>query len=123
VHKSDCEAGTTLEFTIPIRTGQGLNAREHWAVKADRVQRERHGVILLFPRRKRLKPPYDVHLVRISPSASPMDDDNVVGALKAIRDEVAAQLQVDDGDKKRIRFTYGDERGLWGVRIKIEGSE
>jgi hypothetical protein len=49
-----------------------------------------------------------------------MDDDNLPGSLKAIRDEVASVLGVDDGDRARIRFAYAQERGEWGVRVRIE---
>lgn len=59
-----------------------------------------------------------VHLVRIAPHR--LDDDNVRGALKAIRDEVAAWLGRDDGERE-LRFTYDQEqRGADVYRVRIE---
>ena len=64
--------------------------------------------------------PHDVHvtLVRIAPGT--LDDDNVRGALKAVRDEVAAWIDRDDRDKT-LRFDYGQEsHGADVYRVRIE---
>jgi hypothetical protein len=49
------------------------------------------------------------------------DDDGVVSSYKSLRDCIAKELGVDDGDK-RIRFEYGqvETRGQVGTLIKIE---
>lgn len=116
---------TELDFVVPVRTGRGLNDRLHWAVRAGKVKRERAAVSLSWPRASGVKVrpslPVDVHLVRLSPATRRMDDDGVQGALKAVRDQVAAELGADDGDRTRLRFTYGQERGPWGVRVSIRG--
>jgi hypothetical protein len=116
----------TVEFSIPIRTKPGLNEREHWRVRAARVKKERSATrVLMLSAWRRFhqvppEPPWLVTLTRASPGTRPMDDDNLPGSLKAIRDEVASVLGVDDGDKARIRFAYAQERGEWGVRVRIE---
>lgn len=106
---------------VPLRTAPGLNAREHFRVRASRFKRERKVTAWalqgLRPERPRI--PCTVHLVRSSPGTRPADDDNLAGALKAVRDEVAAWLGVDDGNRAAVRFTYGQKRGPWGVEISF----
>lgn len=66
------------------------------------------------------RPRFHVHLVRVSPKrGKQLDDDNCIASFKHVRDQVAAQLGVDDGDRQRIRFTYDQERGPWNVRIEL----
>lgn len=109
-----------VRFVVPIRTSTGLNAREHWAVRKKRVSAERAATRLLW-RAARQRPvlPVDIQLVRIAPGTRPMDDDNLPGSMKAIRDELAELLGVDDGNRAVIRFTYAQERGPWGVRVTV----
>lgn len=113
-------SGTRHEFEIPVRTISAPNAREHWAVRARRVKFERNAVALCFPRRLRKSKEVEkdddggdvlfaVRLTRIS-SRLITDGDNLQGALKAVRDEVAKQLGIDDGDK-RVTWTYGQRQG------------
>ena len=106
--------------------GRGLNDRLHWAVRAKHTKRERGQVIWAFMQYelgggKLPAQPYDVRLVRVySARERLMDDDNWVGACKGARDQIAAQLGVNDGDREAIRFQYEQERGTKsGVRIEI----
>lgn len=95
------------------------------AAEASRKTRREVGLILTqLP-----KPPlevdgrpneYVVTLTRISMGG--LDSDNLCGAFKATRDEVAAWIGIDDGHR-RIRFEYRQEgcrRKLFGIRIEIE---
>jgi hypothetical protein len=62
-----------------------------------------------------------VTLVRIC--CGVLDDDNLRGALKAVRDEVAAWLGIDDGDVPRLRFEYDQQvckRGYRAVRVEVD---
>ena len=102
---------------IPIRTGRGLNAREAWQSRARRVKAERQAVAWLL-RGKKPVLPCTVRLTRCAPSNG-MDDDGVVGALKAVRDQVAEWLGVDDKDSARVRYVYAQCRAAWGVRIEF----
>lgn len=65
-------------------------------------------------------------LIRISrPSATgwkPLDDDNLRASFKQVRDQVAEELHVNDGDRKRVHWDYDDEEGPWGIRIEIQES-
>lgn len=114
--------GTCL---APLRTRTGLNVREHWAARAKRVKRERTagqfaaksavaGADPWWTEGRR----YVVTLTRVGPRTC--DDDNLLGALKGFRDGVADALQVDDGNTKAVRWAYQQERGPWGVRVRLE---
>lgn len=126
---------SAIEFTVPIRTKTGLNAREHWAAKANRVKRERNATRVAFEvalgcrysgqgkgRAATLTAiaPQTVTLTRVGPRLA--DDDNAAAGLKAVRDEVAVILGHDDGSAW-FTWRYVQERGPWGVRVRIEKTE
>jgi hypothetical protein len=112
----------TVRFTVPVRTVSESNTRCFWAVKAKRVKMQRQAVALLFPRtaktvaRRAVDGGLTVELVRVA--RRELDDDNLRGALKAVRDEVAKQLGVDDADK-RVSWTYGQRVGPYAVEVTI----
>jgi hypothetical protein len=58
-------------------------------------------------------------LTRFAPSNG-LDDDNLTGALKGVRDAVAQWLEVDDRDRSRVRYVYEQQRGSWGVGIEFK---
>lgn len=118
-----------ISVTIPIRTVSEANARGHWTARAGRTKRHRTATALTLRSRVvgRLRPPCVVSLTRIAPRS--LDDDNLRGALKAVRDEVAVWLglptnrrgQADDSDP-RVRWEYAQERGAprqYAVRVEI----
>lgn len=127
-----------LTFTVPVKATFTLNSREHWSARARKRKAERDAVKLAWlvavkkrPSGQRTSwaistmfgPPGHrlvVTLTRIGPRK--LDSDNVQGALKAIRDEVAARLGLDDGDP-RITWRYEQERGAYAVRVCIETAE
>ena len=89
-----------------------LADRDGSAMELDRIE----------DRRKR----FHVTMTRIGPRA--LDDDNLAYACKAARDRVAKWLGVDDGDTKRVTWSYAQEKGKpreYAVRIEIarRGSE
>lgn len=88
--------------------------------RARAVRDERFAVgLVLATMRKECPcgPKWRVVLVRVAPSGG-LDGDNLQGALKGVRDEVAAFLGVDDGGT-RVTWEYGQRRGDWGVEIRI----
>lgn len=111
-------------FTLPIKTVGGLNAREHWRKRAARVKNERQAAkfgafSVLFGADPR---PCIVTMVRLSPGM--LDDDNLQGALKGIRDGIADAIGVDDR-VPTIEWRYGQakcKRGQFGVFVKIESN-
>lgn len=112
-------SGFTL--LVPIRTVSAPNAREHHHARASRVRKERAAVRFCWvaARKPKIPLPALVELTRVSPHHSDIDDDNVRGALKAIRDEVAAIAGCDDDAKAPIAWTYQQERGAWGVKVRV----
>lgn len=107
----------TTAVVVPVRTENPLNGTHgHWRVKAAARKRQRRAAHLMCPPAAL---PCTVRLVRLS--AGTLDDDNLRGALKAIRDGVADRLGVPDNDP-RVRWEYGQERvkrGTYGVRIEL----
>jgi hypothetical protein len=104
-------------YNLPIKTVTGLNAREHWRKRAARVKAERHTTAHIV---KPFPVPCIVRLIRLSPAMC--DDDNLQGACKAIRDEIAKVCGVDDGPQGPITWVYAQEkckRGHFGVRVEM----
>lgn len=103
---------TFFKFTIPVVTGRGLNDRKNRWVKAERNTVERDATLVCFPRLAKNQVPALVKLVRCAPpdvtGRFGLDDDNLAGALKQVRDAVAKQLGVDDRDP-RVDFMYGQK--------------
>jgi hypothetical protein len=114
--------------TIPIdgmRLGAALNARVHWSKRAARAKKERAVVATVLrcqwmPHDEGKGPPTTCTLARIAPRM--LDDDNLAGAFKSIRDEVAAFFGVDDGPKGPIAWRYEQRRGApkeYAVQIAL----
>lgn len=107
-----------IDVEVPIVTTSKLNDRVHWAVKAKAARRERAATLLMLLTTSGPPPlPVTVTLTRVAPRE--LDDDNVRGALKCVRDEVASWLGVDDRDA-RVTWGYAQAKGQPGVRIRIE---
>lgn len=105
-------------YLIPIKTVTGLNAREHWRARASRVKKERQAAALIV---KPFPIPCVVRMTRLSSRLC--DDDNLQGACKAIRDQIAEILGSHDGPRSPIKWEYAQEqckRGEFGVRIEFE---
>ncbi len=98
-------------IALSVRTVSESNGRDHWAKKARRVKNQRF-TAAAWTRSHLTRPlPVIVTLVRVAPRA--LDDDNLRGALKAIRDGVADGLGVDDRDP-RVTWVYLQRRGAPG---------
>lgn len=123
-----CSRGVTGEgwtLEVPIRIRNGCNLREHWAVRAKRVENERYhtgwALVGRFgPSFRSTKPdlPLAITLTRLAPRQ--LDDDNNVAGCKAVRDAIAAWLGINDNDP-RVTWRYAQERAkTYAVRIQIE---
>ena len=110
-----------MKVLFPLRTGRGLNSREHWRTRSTRVQAERWATKVACAAHTPPAGPVVVNLWRVSPSARGLDSDNLQGAMKAIRDQVAAWLKRDDADTS-ITWNYAQrpgKRGEWMVGIEV----
>ena len=105
---------------LPIKTVSTLNVREHWAKRAARAKAQRRTAYTLSrARAAAVGLPAVVTMTRIAPSNG-LDDDNLQGGLKSVRDGVADALQVDDRDP-RVTWRYGQQRGKgYGVLVELE---
>lgn len=109
----------TLE--LPIYTCSEANQRGTWKRHHKRRSRQR-GTVRLALRAHLGRPPgppVSVELTRVAPRK--LDDDNLQGAFKHVRDGVADWLGIDDGDE-RVRWLYGQEKGpkrRYGIRIEV----
>ena len=129
---STTDGELSLRFFIPLRTSRGQNNREHYMARARRVSRERQTVFSASPRAHLVAlnvvasascgvtpgPVCTVTLTRVSPGRGVDGHDNLAGSLKAVVDELASILGVDDRDP-RVTWKYQQERGDWGVWVHI----
>jgi hypothetical protein len=113
-----------IEFTLPIRTGRGLNDRISWRARAAKAKSERETSFLLMRsrlNRTTLVLPVRVCLCRLS--AGLLDEhDNLPASLKHCVDGIADALGIKDNDQ-RVRWEYSQakvKRGQFGVRVTVE---
>lgn len=104
-----------IEFRIPMKAPSTPNLREHHMAKAKRVKSQRGAVQRKMPKWP-LGPQIIVRLTRVSPRE--LDSDNLQGAFKAIRDQVAAGLLVDDRSPL-VAWEYHQAKGEPEVVVQI----
>jgi hypothetical protein len=106
-------------ISIPLKTGAGLNDREHWRVKANRALREKRAIGWGLVGRRKPTIPCTCLITRVAPSNG-LDTDNLAGSMKATRDAIAAWLGIDDRHANLVNYTYAQRRGKWGVEIEFQ---
>lgn len=109
-------------IVVPLRTVPGLNVREHWQARSSRVKKERKAVAWCLVGTPKPPIPCSVRLTRVSPGTVGMDDDNLPGSLKSVRDQIAEWLGIDDRDRNQVRYHYAQRHGphlAWGVEIEF----
>lgn len=124
-----------IELDVPVRLVSLLNMREHWAQRAKRASMQRGLARTYAVQKLRASPLWHevangcgltVTITRIAPRE--LDDDNLAGSAKHVRDGIADALGIDDGDK-RIQWRYGQAkftgsaRGGYSCAVKIEVTE
>lgn len=100
---------------LPLRIESCANLREHWAKRAKRAKAHRTAA-LAIPKHPL---PCTVTITRIAPRR--LDDDNLAGGCKALRDGIADRLGVADNDP-RVQWHYAQEKGKpkeYAVRVSI----
>ena len=129
---ADGAPSPVLFVELPMALPSASNLREHPMARHRRVVSQRAATRLALkarnvydwlhePRYKGASRSFGrllyVNLTRISPRR--LDDDNLQGAFKGVRDEVAAYLGVDD-DEPWIVWNYMQAPGKAAVCIKFE---
>lgn len=93
------------KYYLPMKVESVSNLREHWSHRHVRTSAQRAQAYLLVHTQPL---PCAVTLIRIAPRR--LDDDNLVGGFKAIRDGVADKLGAKDNDP-RIVWRYSQQPG------------
>lgn len=110
-----------LHVSLPLKTRSLLNLREHWAARARRTKAHRAATILALRSSRAELPKADDQLIVVTlvRYGRRLDDDNLRGALKAVRDGIAEWAGIDDGSP-RWRWEYGqDKAGKLGERVEV----
>ncbi len=110
-----------MKVLVPLRTGRGMNNREHHMQRHKRVKAERQMVAWMLSMHKPVpKVPCVVTITRVGPTSGLDQHDNLRGALKGPVDQVAEWLGVDDRDP-RVTWKYEQRREKeWGVEIVVD---
>jgi len=107
-------------FHLPLRIESNANLREHWAVKMKRTKMQRWAAGCAVGASSDWTLPagkFVVRLVRVGRRL--LDDDNLCGGFKSIRDGVADALGLSDNDP-RIKWEYAQEKGReYSCRIEL----
>lgn len=106
-------------LTLPLVVVSEANQREFWQKKYARKAAQQAEIDTFwkstFPRIP--KAPCSVHLTRLG--GSRMDGDNLAGAFKHVRDQIARILGIDDGSDL-ITWSYDQQPGgEKGIRVEI----
>lgn len=116
-----------ISVTFPLPLVSTPNRREHWGTRARRARLHRLATALALSTHaaplRELPRPCQVRLVRIARRR--LDDDNLVAAFKAVRDEVARILKHDDASPD-IVWAYDQQHAdttMHFVRIEIGAPE
>lgn len=115
----------TLEFTAPVRIESEMNRREHHMARYRRFAQQRMATHYAFAavtngKRPKIGDGLRITLTRIAPRR--MDGDNLQGGFKAVRDMIAVDLWVDDGDA-RLTWLYEQRKGApreYAISVRIE---
>lgn len=111
-----------LTIEAPIKVISEANSRNHWAQRKRRFDGQRIEIAYYWKQSlkgRRVSLPCTVRLTRIGPKA--LDSDNLAGAFKAVRDQIAQEIGIDDG-AAQIKFEYAQEAigtRRYGVRVEV----
>jgi hypothetical protein len=108
IKRAKKSSGTYGAMRFDIKTVSEANTREHWAVRNRRKKGQQSDFATLW---RYYKPvinlPAVVTFTRYACQA--MDSDNLAGAFKGIRDQLAKEIGIDDGSEQ-VEFRYRQQR-------------
>ena len=112
-----------LWLRVAVHVVSEANTREHRAVAHKRHSVQKDAVKkALAPHTVPTSPSgqYVITLTRLSPATRQLDTDNLAGAFKYPRDEIARWLKIDDGSKS-LTWNYAQmKQPACGIDIKVE---
>lgn len=107
-----------VTFTLPMVAISASNAREHHHARARRASEQRATAAMMARAHIRTPAfPLVVVITRVAPR--PLDDDNLAGALKSIRDGIADGLGLAHDRDTRITWHVGQRKGPASVAVTI----
>jgi hypothetical protein len=108
-----------IAAALGYRLESRANARGHWRVLAEKARAQRVlGASLAAQLDDLLQPPFRVTFTRIAPRM--LDDDNLAGAFKSVRDGFAAFFTVDDGPDGPISWSYAQVKSNeYAIRVDV----
>ena len=120
-----------IEAQVLVRLVNGANAREHWAVRANRAKAQRAQAALAL-RASAIGRPLALQIagggltITITRRGGRrMDDDGLTISAKHVRDGIADWLGIDDGDKRLTWIVRQDKapRGQHWVDVVVSTDE
>lgn len=106
-------------IVLPLYLPSLANMRGHWRKREELTQYHRPATRAALNGVVKPTLPVKVTFTRLGPIL--LDDDNAQISCKRVRDEVAAWLGVDDGNRQMFRCEYAQEKcDSFGVKIRIE---
>lgn len=97
-----------MTYRFDIKTVSEANQREHWATRNRRKKRQQADFSVLWRSMGcTVTPPATVTFTRYS--CRTLDSDNITSCFKGIRDALAREIDIDDGDD-RVTYRYEQER-------------
>ncbi len=103
-----------IEFDVPLHTVSEMNIKEHWARSAARHKNQKKFITLML-RHHKIPQDLPVTITMTRCMSRMLDDDNLRGAFKWIRDAIADYflpgLQAGRADDdQRITWAYSQEK-------------
>lgn len=118
-----CHGRQLVRMIVPVKTWSMANMRWHWARRARIARQQRQAAEHLVTAALNGRPaaPLRITLTRRAPRR--LDDDNLAGALKHVRDGVADALGLDDGDRRLVWRCLQEHSRHYAVRVEIEAGD
>ena len=105
-----------VEYRIPIKLPSLLNMRASWRAISKLKKAQRLATRIALNGLVVPPMPCVVTITRIGPRR--LDDDNLAGACKYVRDQIATMIGVDDGSPL-YTWRYEQVIGRYGVVVTI----
>lgn len=114
-------------LVTPIKLVSEANMREHWALKNKRKKSQQQMLQACWIKAGLLDFvwafPLKITFTRIG--VRKLDSDNLAGSGKAVRDQIAKLLNVNDGDESKVTWHYEQRKGSpkqYGLEIHFESA-